>query len=203
MRIPRPAARTRRSPSSTKAQVRFKQKIFRVFQPDGPKLVNAKVPESVIHKIRRLMRAKIRVDAFPDQLFDGAVVEVSPLPDVRTSARPRKVYTTKVRIDNAVPGLRPGMVAHVDFLVPNREDVLSVPLQAIVHYEGKDHVAVRKPGGAIELREVALGKSNDKLVEVTSGLESGDTVILNPLAFISGKEANQKLAAPPQRPRSE
>ena len=95
------------------------------------------------------------------------------------------------------------MSAHVEFLLANLENVLSVPVQAVLPLDGKDHVAVRKPGGGIELREVTLGLSNGKLVEITHGIESGDSVILNPGAFISGKEQNPNPTAPakPNAPR--
>ena len=185
------------------AHVRERQKIFSLPDLTHPQVVTH-VGEANVRNIRRGMRAKIRVDAFPNQLFDGTVVEAAVLPAPRSSIQDgSKPYRTKVRIDNGVPGLRPGMTAQVDFLIPGRENVLSVPAQAVLHYDGKSHVAVRKPAGAIELREVSVGVSNDKLIEITSGLETGDTVVLNPAAFITGKDENQKLAAPPQRPRNE
>ena len=77
------------------------------------------------------------------------------------------------------------MNAEVEFLLANRDSALAVPFQAILQYDGKPHIAVRKPGGAIEIREVDAGASGDKLVEITRGIESGDDVILNPAAFLS------------------
>jgi HlyD family secretion protein len=124
-------------------------------------------------------------------LFDGTVVEVSPLPDVAlANSDDTKVYTTKVKIDNAIAGMRPGMATQVEFLLANRENVLAVPFQAVVRYEGKWHVAVKKPGGGIELRDVNVGLSNDKLVEITHGIESGDTVVLNPAALTANNPSH-------------
>jgi HlyD family secretion protein len=186
------------------AQVRERQKIFSL--PDLSRMqVTASVNESQIGSFRHGVKAKIRVDAFPGKLFDGTVVQVAAFPDVRRMMQedPSNSYTVKVRIDNVIPGLRPGMSAHVEFLLANRENVLSVPVQAVLPLDGKDHVAVRKPGGGIELREVTLGLSNGKFVEITRGIESGDSVILDPGAFISGKEEQPKPTAPakPNAPR--
>ena len=94
------------------------------------------------------MKARIRVDAFASETLDGTVIEVSPLPDSTNFCSPDiKVYTTKVRIDQPLPGLGPGMTAEVEILVSELDNVLSVPVEAVVHYDDKDHVAVKKPDG--------------------------------------------------------
>ena len=48
-----------------------------------------------------------------------------------------------------------------------------MPVQAILEYQGKDHVAVKTPNG-FERTEVELGVTNEKFVEVTKGLTAGD-----------------------------
>lgn len=50
--------------------------------------------------------------------------------------------------------------------------------------ERPEAAEVVKPGAGIELREVSVGVSNDKFVEVTHGIESGDAVLLNPRALL-------------------
>ena len=108
--------------------------------------VNTKVHESQIDKITPGMKAKIRVDAFSESELDGTVMDVAPLPDPTSFfSSDIKVYTTHVKIDNPLPGLRPGMNAEVTVLVDRKENVLSVPVQAILEYTGKDHVAVKTP----------------------------------------------------------
>ena len=135
------------------------------------------------------MKAKIRVDAFADLVFDGVVQDVAPLPDPRRSiSQDIKVYTTHVKIDNPIPSLRPGMTASVEVLVNERDNVLSVPIEAVLHFEGKDHVAVKKPGGGSEWRDVELGIANEKFVEVKEGIRSGEAVILDPVSLMSEQE---------------
>ncbi len=185
------------------AQVRERQKILSVIDMDGPKLAVAKVPESQVDKIRHGMKAKIHVDAFPTQRFDGAVVDVAPLPDSPGIPGGEKVYTTKVKLENAIPGLRPGMSTEVEFLFANRDSALTVPLQSIVRFEGKRDdrkalIAVRKPGGEIELRTVTVGLANDKVIEITEGIQSGDTVLLDPLAFLNPQETGNRAPAQPK-----
>jgi HlyD family secretion protein len=185
------------------ATVRERQKILSVIDLSGPKRVNTKVHERRVDQITTKMKARIRVDAFPDRVFDGTVVDMNALPDTRFFGQEddSKVYTTRVRIDNGVPELRPGMTAEVEILIAKRENVLSVPVQAVIRYEGKDHVALSRPGGGIEWRDVTLGISNERYVEVTQGLTSGDTVVMNPVSLMSEQEKRDKLGAPGKRGR--
>ncbi|APW60202.1 efflux RND transporter periplasmic adaptor subunit [Paludisphaera borealis] len=176
------------------ATVRERQKIFSL--PDIANMqVNAKVHESQIDKITPNMQARIRVDAFADTELIGHVVDVAPLPD-QTSffSSDIKVYTTRIKIDKPLPGLRPGMNAEVVILVDRKEDVLSVPVQAILEYGGKDHVAVRT-GDGYERKEVTLGATNDKFVEVTQGVSAGMFVALNPVVLLSDAEKRELFGA--------
>jgi len=60
-----------------------------------------------------------------------------------------------------------------------------VPVEAVLQHSGKDHVAVKKADGGLDWREVMLGLSNGNRVEVKQGIQSGDVVVLNPVAPIS------------------
>jgi HlyD family secretion protein len=181
------------------ASVRERQKILSVVDLNGPKRVNAKIHESQIKKIVRKLKAKIRVDAFPNHLFDGTVDEVNPLPDVRFANQgDSNFYTARVKIEDGIPGLRPGMTASVEILVDQRDHVLSVPIGAVIRYRGKDHLAIKKPSGGIEWRDVTLGLSNERVVEITQGLTSGETVVMNPASQMTEQEKREKLGKAPE-----
>ena len=81
------------------AQVRERQPIFRL--PDINNMrVNTKVHESQIDRVEKGLKSRIRVDAFPGEVFDGTVDTVAPLPDsANFFASDVKVYTTQVTID--------------------------------------------------------------------------------------------------------
>jgi uncharacterized protein (TIGR03067 family) len=91
-----------------------------------------------------------------------------------------KTYTTKVQIDHVPAGVRRGMTAQVEILVDDLENVLCVPVETVVRYDGKDHVAIENPDRAIEWRDVTLGRSNDRFAEVRAGIETGERVLLLP-----------------------
>jgi hypothetical protein len=88
------------------------------------------------------------------------------------------------------------MAAQVEILVNEFDNLLTVTRFSVLHFDGKDHVAVKKPDGGFEWREVTLGVSNDTSVEVKQGLQSGEAVIQNPRRLLSAEEKRAKLGAP-------
>jgi HlyD family secretion protein len=177
------------------AAVRERQKIFSL--PDINHMrVNTKVHESMIDRLASGLRARVRVDAFADQVLTGSVESVAPLPDPSSMfSSDIKVYTTLISIDKGLTGLRPGMTAQVEILVTELPDVLSVPVQAILEYKNKDHVALMAADGSYKWRDIELGISNDKLVEVKTGLKSGDKVALNPVSLMTENEKREAFGS--------
>jgi HlyD family secretion protein len=180
------------------ATVRERQKIFSL--PDLTQMqVNAKVPEAMVDRVTRGLRAQITIDAFPGVVLTGVVVDVAALPDSPTPFnQDRKVYSTKVRLANGPPGLRPGMNAQVEIVVADLDNVLTVPLQAVVQFDEKVQVAVKKPDSGFTWREVILGTSSNNLVEVKKGIEPGEFVAVDPRSLLTD-EQQQQIAAPKQR----
>jgi HlyD family secretion protein len=181
------------------ATVRERQRIFSIIELNGPMNVNTKVRESQVDKLQIKMKARIRVDALADEIFDGTVIEIAPLPDPGSFFQSKRVYTTKVRMDRPPPGLRPGMSAQVEIFISEHDHVLSVPIEAIVFFDGRDRVALKKPDGAIEWREVTLGQSNDKFVEVQQGIAAGDRVAVRPLDLMTGQQKRTMRFTPIRR----
>ena len=161
--------------------------------------VNTKVHESIVDRINRGLKALVKVDALPATPLPGLVVRVAPLPDPGVMATwDPKVYTTIVRLMDNQQGLRPGMTAKVEILINDLDNVLTVPIQAVLHLDGNDVVLIKKPEGPFERREVILGERSDKLIEVKNGLASGELVTLNPFALLSESEKRQLPSSPAQ-----
>jgi hypothetical protein len=79
------------------------------------------------------------------------------------------------------------------------DNILAVPVAAVLQYDGRDHLSVRKPDGGIEWRSVVLGTADDKSVEVKKGIQAGDQIVLNPLSLLTEDEKREKLAKPVKR----
>jgi len=139
------------------------------------------VHESAVDKVRPGQRAKIVVDAFPDQSFTGEVLKVAPLPDPQRGflSPDMKVYKTQVTIEGSHDFIKPGMSTKVEILVEQLEDVLIVPIQVVARRDGKKVCYCLTSKGPTP-REVQTGAFNDTFVEIIEGLEVGDEVLLNP-----------------------
>ncbi len=187
--------RDRRTHVSEGATVRERQKIITL--PDLTTMeVKTGVHESVLDWIHEGLPATITVDAFPDRKYKGSVKSVAVLADPgEWHSSDVKVYTTIVTIDEEVDRLRPGMSAVVDIHVERVEDVLSVPVQAIVQV-GKDNWCYVDANGPVELRRVTIGKTNEKFVEIREGLEEGDRVVLNPMSLVDEGQGNGNEIGP-------
>ena len=174
------------------ASVRERQKIFSL--PDITKMrVNTKVHESMVERIKPGLRTLIRVDAAANQVLRGRVASVAPMADPNSMfSSDIKVYTTQISIDSdtSALALRPGMTAQVEILVTELDDVLTVPVQALLEFKGKDYVFVKR-GDEFRRTEVTHGISNDQHVEITKGLGTGDLIAMTPMNLLSENERRE------------
>lgn len=162
------------------ATVRERQTLITI--PDLSRMVaRVNIHESYIKKIQRGQKARITIDAFPDQVLTGEVTKVGVLPDSqnRFMNPDMKVYRTEVTIDGTHAWLKPGMSAKVEILVDKLADVLYVPLQAVVPSDGKQ-VCYVVNGRRPEKRPVEVGQFNDEFIEIKAGLQEGERVLLHP-----------------------
>ena len=156
--------------------------------------VKTAVHESVLDQITPGIKATIRVDALPDRVYSGTVKSVAVLPDQSNwLSADTKVYSTIVTIDEEVEQLKPGMTAVVELHVAELHDVLCVPVQALMQEKQKTWCYVESSRG-IERRDVVVGRTNNKFVEIRQGLAEGDKVILTPLAVTAAPQAGEKSA---------
>ncbi len=167
------------------AFVRERQVMFHLPDPKNME-VRARINETRIALVREGMPATIRLDARRNRPLRGTVsrVERYPIPNRWSSI---KNYYCYVKIEETVPGLRPGMSAEVRIRVREEPDVLQIPLYAVVAH-GKKHLCVVKTteGGRVTYtpREIELGPNNERFVIVRSGLKEGEVVMLNPRQYL-------------------
>ena len=185
------------------ATVRERQTIITI--PDLHRMsVNVKIHESYIKKIKVGQKARITVDAYPDQPLMGEVTVVGVLPDSqnRWLNPDLKVYLTTVTIGGTNNWLKPGMSAKVEILVDHLDDVVYVPVQSIVAANGKQYCFANSFGKP-DRREVQVGEFNDEFIEIKSGLKQGELVLLNPPDVPDeGKPAESKPLEPETKPSS-
>lgn len=164
------------------ASVRERQAIINL--PDVTQMkVDCRIHESLIGSIRKGEQARIRVDAYPDEIYNGEVSHVSSVP--MSGSWPNtdlREYQTEVTLTDAiekVKRLRPGLTSQVEILVDHRENVLQVPIQSVVAVADKQ-IAFIYTGTAHERRFVKIGNSNQSHIEILEGIDENERVVLNP-----------------------
>jgi HlyD family secretion protein len=147
-------------------------------------LVVAEVDETEVGRVRRGQSAVIRADAYGDEPVKGTVVDVAGAVGRKTIASEDPAELVDVRIIETTIQLPSvvdwplGLTVDVEIIVADRDDVLVVPADAVVSDEGQSVVTVRS-GQATDRRRVTLGQADEDYVEVTQGLNEGDTVVVH------------------------
>lgn len=131
----------------------------------------------------------IRIDAYPDKVFNGKVAFVYPAvtPETRTAS-------VRIELPNPDGMLKPAMYAHVEFAsFHSKNKVLTVPDSAVLDTGTRRVVLVDLGGGRFEPRTVKLGMHADGYAEVLGGLRAGETVVVK-ANFLIDAESNFKSA---------
>ncbi|MBU6239074.1 MAG: HlyD family efflux transporter periplasmic adaptor subunit [Planctomycetes bacterium] len=172
------------------AVVREQQTLLMI--PDISQMqVKVGIHESKVDRLRVGMKARVQLQ---DLTLEGEVSEIAEV------TRPAGWWTgnlvkydTKIKLEPH-PGLKPGMSAIVDIVLAEHKDALTIPVAAVV--EGTDGTFCWvKVGTETQKRVLRLGDTNDQFNVVLDGLQEGDEVILNPLAFV---EEAQRIAIEPK-----
>lgn len=162
------------------ATVRNRQELIKL--PDTSRMkVNIKVHESQINLVRAGQLTFVVLDSMPDKRFRGVVNKVALLPDTgsRWGNPNLKVYKTEILVTDPLPDIKPGVSASTEIVVTNIENAISVPIQAVTTLKGQQVVYARQ-GRKTVPKPVEVGLFNTKFIEVVSGLEKADRVLLSP-----------------------
>ncbi|MDR0455660.1 MAG: efflux RND transporter periplasmic adaptor subunit [Treponema sp.] len=155
--------------------------------------IEALIPEREIGQLRTGLTAEIRLEAFPGETFAAALTLVSPVVD--PVSRTRKITLQFNRTDQRII---PGMFSRVKLNTRNYVNVVSVPQEAIVEYRGTTLVYVLDtnpqdiysdgiPPGTprVQAREINIGVTVDREVEIKTGLEPGEAVVVQGQQFLT------------------
>lgn len=139
----------------------------------------AQVDESDIGRVHKGQKARIVLDAYPSKPIEGTVFDIlyegKNVSNVIT-------YGVKVRPDSVPDFFRSQMTANISFEVSRKDDALILP-SFVVRTQPDGTRAVSLPpapdsDGKPVTQEVKTGLENDDTVEIVSGLEAGDKVLL-------------------------
>jgi membrane fusion protein (multidrug efflux system) len=130
-----------------------------------------RVPELYLSKIRVGQALAVNVDAYPAETFTGTIYAIEPSVDEAT-----RTVLIRARLPNPGVRLKPGMFARVNLTLEQRNNALLVPEQALVP-RGADRFVFRIIDGKAVLTKVQMGLRRPGEVEITAGLEEGQSIV--------------------------
>jgi HlyD family secretion protein len=181
--------------------------------------VEVKVDETEIDKVAVGQKAKIKVDAFGDNELEGEVLQKTPLAvgksqttgglSTNINVQEAKEFRVVIRLVNLAPemqgGLRPGMSATATITTKTENNVIAVPLQAIVEKKPEGSPSPSTPNNAPEPADrpkaqkgvyvldgnkakfvaVETGITGESDIQILSGLSEGQEVIIGPSKILN------------------
>jgi RND family efflux transporter MFP subunit len=132
--------------------------------------INIAVSYQDIVRIRKGQNAEITVSAFPGRVFEGDVAVVNLTADPLT-----RKFSVQVYVDNPDFLLRPNTFGEVRLSVDTHENAMVIPQKAVLE---DSYVFVVGEGGIAKKKMVTQGLQNNAMVEIVSGLEAGDKVVV-------------------------
>ncbi|MFH1509658.1 MAG: efflux RND transporter periplasmic adaptor subunit [Candidatus Nealsonbacteria bacterium] len=146
-----------------------------VIAPADPYKIEVNIYEEDVVDINIGNPANIMFVAFPGEIFTGKVISIDPAENLIDGV---VYYKTVIGFDETPEGIKPGMTADLDIRTDLRENVLILDEDAIQKKDDKIIVEVLKDG-VIEEREISIGlEGSNDLVEILSGLEEREEIIL-------------------------
>jgi RND family efflux transporter MFP subunit len=152
----------------------------------APLRITADVDEEDVPRVQRGQRVLIRADAFPEQVFEGRVAEITPRGDPIARA-----YRVRIALVDDPP-LQIGMSAETNIVIEQREDALLLPAGAVV-----DGSVWRVDGGRARRQSVTVGVRAPDRVELRGGLADDEPVIAAPP---EGLEEGARVTVKPPSP---
>jgi HlyD family secretion protein len=175
------------------------------------------VDEASIPSVKLGQEAQVRIDAYPNQTFQGQVTEVGGSPMAKLSVNEATKFKVKVWIKNPPLTIKPGLSTQADIYTGSRDKALAIPFQALVMREiklkpGETHKpgAPREEegvflmdGGKAKFVAVKTGLMGDLSVEVLSGLKGEESLITGPNRILRDLKGGEDVRAEKAKPKEE
>ncbi len=165
------------------ASISSKYRILKL--PDvSQMMLEIMVHESHVRQVKEGLPCIVSIDSLPENKLSGFIRRVAPLPDTRSRYyNPNlKVYKTEVWINERLSDLKPGVSGRAEIVVTNLSDVVTVPIQCVTTI-GNEQVCFVRSGSDNLAVPVEVGMFNDSMIEIRSGVNPGDEVLLSPIVL--------------------
>lgn len=142
----------------------------------GEKLrIRARVDEENIGNVETGQTVSISFKAYPGEIFEGKVAKILKELDEVTKTIPVHV---ELAPKNAPQNLAIGMSADLNILISQTKNVMMLPKDCLAQQKNHDGEVFVVENGSIRSRKVMLGKQDPSNIQIISGLEESDIIIL-------------------------
>lgn len=159
------------------------QQLFRIAQTNLLRVYVA-VPQSYSRSMVAGLSAELEIPEYPHRTFPGKVARTSGAIDLAS-----RTLLTEVQVPNPTGEILPGAYATVLFHLKLVDPPLTIPGNTLLFRSQGTQVAIVTPRGTVHLQDINLGRDLGSSLEVLSGLNAGDTILLNPPDSISEGDA--------------
>jgi membrane fusion protein, macrolide-specific efflux system len=148
-------------------------------------IVRGQVDETDIGKIKLGQKAQIILDAYPDDKINATVEHIYYESQTVNNVT---IYEVDLLPEN-VPGFfRSGMNSTIDFIEKSKSDILIIPQEAVYRDKDESFVLVKQEGQPdLGRQPVKLGITDDKFIEVLSGIDQKATLVIKNKKFVLPK----------------
>lgn len=143
--------------------------------------IDVNLPENTMNEIKIGQGVQITNYSVPDDTLSGKISEISPAIDVNT-----RTYLAKVRFSNPKLLIRPGMFVKTLIKVREKNGIIIIPKEIIISDQNGKRVFVVEENTAYE-RIIETGIENDDMIEVISGLEENERLVVKGFETLRNK----------------
>ncbi|WP_442935668.1 efflux RND transporter periplasmic adaptor subunit [Nitrobacter sp. NHB1] len=149
--------------------------------------IAAYVRETDVAKVRIGERMTFKVLTEPDRVFETRIDYVAPAidPDSRR-------LLVRASVDNVDGLLKPEMFASVTIVTSEGKPTPTVPREAVIYEGSNARVWVASDDRSVELRQIKLGESDGRLIQVLDGLNPGEKIVTRGSLFIDRMTASKQ-----------
>ncbi|MBP7088936.1 MAG: efflux RND transporter periplasmic adaptor subunit [Candidatus Omnitrophica bacterium] len=160
-------------------------------------IISAQFDETDIGRIKVGQEALITFDAYPEVKIKGVVDHIAYESEVVNNVN---IYNVDIVPTEVPEFLRSGMSVNAEVIEKEHKNVMVVPLKTVYYQDNKAFVQIKKaPHNTIQEREVTVGLSDEKNIEVLHGLTSNDVLIIQDHEYIFKKKETKKNPFIPNR----
>ena len=135
--------------------------------------ITAGINEQNVSRIHIGQEVLLKINSVSDEWFPGTITEISKVMNSQT-----KSYPITIAMNNKDDALVAGMYAEVKVVVDQADDVLVIPVDAIVYKEAQPVAFVVQEDGTVKEAALTLGINDGDYYVVTKGLKAGDQIVI-------------------------